>query len=151
MVSPLSTGFVIIIIVINIVVASVIDRGSGVPSTNMFSVSGQEVGYVVSHSGYDFYNTFKNYRFNTNSSLTLTGITSKVIEIKFEEFELETSPSCRDYLLITTLEKICQRPDDDLVVYLKEKAKEVTFNFVTNDEVTKNGFWLQYRSKCMAI
>ena len=151
LVSPLSTGFVIIIIAINIVVASVIDRGSRVPSTHTLNISGQEVGYVVSHADYDFYNTFANYRLSTNSSLTLTGIESNVIEIKFEEFKLETSPSCPDYLLVTTLEKICQRPEDDLVVYLKEKAKEVTFNFVTNDEVTKNGFWLQYRSKCMAI
>ena len=144
----LSTGFVIIIISINITVASVIDRGSRVSPAHAFNISGQEVGYVVSHSGYDFYNTYANYRFNTNSSLTLTGITSNVIEIIFEKFELETSPSCRDYLLITTLEKICQRPDDDLVVYLNGETTEITFNFVTNAYPSKNGFWLQYKRKC---
>ena len=71
-----------------------------------------------------------------------------MIEIKFEEFELETSPSCSDYLLITTLEKICQRPEKNITVYLNNTQAEITFNFVTNGVMTKNGFWLQYRSKC---
>ena len=125
--------------------ASVIDKESGVPSTNKMNISGQEVGYVASHAGYD---TFANYSSNTNSSLTLTGITSNLIEIKFEEFELDTSPSCPDYLLITTLDKICQRPEDDLVVHLNRETTEITFNFVSNSEVSKNGFWLQYKSEC---
>ena len=128
----------------NLLVASVIDRGSGVPSTHTLDISGQQVGYVVSHSGYD---TLANYRLSTNSSLTLTGITSNVIEIKFEEFEFETSPSCPDYLLITTLDKICQRPDDDLVVHLNRETTEITFNFVTNVATPKSGFWLKYWSK----
>ena len=148
LVSPLSTGFVIIIIAINIVVASVIDRGSRVPSTHTLNISGQEVGYVVSHADYDFYNTFANYRLSTNSSLTLTGITSKVIEIRFEKFKLETLPSCPDYVLITTLEKICQLPEVDIVVYLNGTTTEITFNLVTNVAVSKNEFWLQFKSKC---
>ena len=73
-----------------------------------------------------------------------------MIEIKFEEFELET-PTCPDYLLITTLEKICQRPDDDIVVHLNRETTEITFNFVADFRISKNGFWLQYRSKCTTI
>ena len=131
--------------------ASVIDRGSRASPTNSLDISGQQVGYVVSHAGYDFYNAYANYRFNTNSSLTLTGITSNVIEIIFEKFELETSPSCPDYLLITTLEKICQLPDEGLVVHLNRETTEITFNFVADFRISKKGFWLQYRSKCTTI
>ena len=75
-----------------------------------------------------------------------------MIEIKFEEFELETSPSCPDYLLITSLEKICQLPEDGLVVHLnRETTTEITFNFVADFTISRNGFWLQYISKCMTM
>ena len=71
-----------------------------------------------------------------------------MIEIKFEEFELDTSPSCPDYLLITSLEKICQLREDDLVVHLNRETTEITFNFVADFGISKSGFWLQYKSKC---
>ena len=68
------------------------------------------------------------------------------MEIQFQFFELEgeVNGECVDYVLISTLDKICEIETGAYVVELSDSS-HIDFKFVTNSKTGKEGFWLRYK------
>ena len=112
----------------------------------VMNISGKEYGYIVSHLQYELYG----YYLSQNNSLTLTGLDFKRVEIVLEQIDVynDSAGSCVDYLLISTLDKICGSTPSSLYINSKPLVSEITFIFKTTSEQHGKGFWLSYRGIC---
>ena len=117
---------------------------TGISSTHqVMNISGKEYGYIVSHLQYKLHG----YYIAQNNSLTLTGLDFRRVEVVLEHIDVykDSAGSCVDYLLISTLDKICGSTPMSFYVDLSPSVNEITFVFRTTTAQSKKGFWLTYK------
>ena len=110
----------------------------------IMNVSKMEYGYIVSHANYGVADYFP----GQNNSLTLTGLYSGRVEIVLEQIDVykDDAGNCVDYLLISTLDKICGSTPMSFYVNLSSSVNEITLIFkTTTAQSTHKGFWLSYK------
>ena len=125
--------------------AYIVDIGSLASRTGerTVDIDGNNLGYVVSHRYFGLIDYFA----QRNWSLTLTNLRSYKIEIEFEQFKLQkpTDGNCTDYLLLPTAEKLCNKQTGKKFLLNLTPSTNITFNFISNEYSSTQGFWLKYR------
>ena len=120
-----------------------IDVGTQPTGHRTLDIDGEDYGYIVSHLNYgsgDYWNS-------RNWTLSLTDFQSTNVEINFEKFNVEEmrNGQCKDYLLIDSLYKFCEKPANPITVNVNISTNQISFTFITNSVDNGGGFWLLYR------
>ena len=131
-------------------VAKVIDIGEASVSSghHYINVRDEDYGYIVSHQSFGN----ADYGPNRNWKLSLTELRSNEVELVFEEISLEQQCVwyfgcyCYDYLRTPTHLKICGTRTRT-IVEKRLPSMSITFNFITNSDNSRKGFWIQYTGK----
>ena len=129
---------------LSVIVARIVDVGSRdrTEGQTTIDIDGHYHGYITSHLYFGIFN----YHNQRNWSLTLTDLRSYEIEIEFEFFTLQkpTDGHCTDYLIMSTMEKLCNQQSGKMLLNLYPSTN-VTFNLITDDKKSSKGFWIKYR------
>ena len=128
-----------------LLVAKAIDAGTEQQENGhgTVGIGSKQSGYIVSHLKYGQ----EAYWNSHNWTLTLTGFQSNMVEIVFEQFDLESplDTKCYDYLLIQYLNMICTVPNNkSITIELDPSTDNITLTFYTNISKKRKGFWLFY-------
>ena len=103
----------------------------------------QESGYIVSHPTYGVFN----YLSNIDSTLTLTGLRNKYLNIDVLQFNAGSGNCEGDRLQISTVQPLCDEIIPPYQLTVQPTNDSVTLRFITNDQGTRQGFLLFYKGK----